>query len=143
MISGNEINELVPSTCKLGFYLYDTMLDEHLVINENDWFPLASISKLLTAVMGLLKNPNIEREVIIDSISKHCGSSYKKIIETISDKEINQELKKLTIDLHVHENNQDKVRNRGTAKGVFDILFSLLKGTIIRLTRVFFEECLD
>ena len=131
MISENEIKKLVPSTSKLGFYLYETMSDEFLVINENDLFPLASISKLLTAIMGLLKNPNIERKVILDSISKHCGTSYKKIIETISDIEINQELKKLNIDLHVHENNQDKVRNRGTAKGVFDILFGLLKGTII------------
>ena len=131
MISENEIKELVPSTSKLGFYLYDTMSDEHVVINENDWFPLASISKLLTAIMGLLKNPTIERKVILDSISKHCGTSYKKIIETISDIEINQELKKLDIDLHVHENNQDKVRNRGSAKGVFDILYGLLKGEII------------
>ena len=131
MISENEIKELVPSTSKLGLYLYDTMSGEHLVINENDWFPLASISKLVTAIMGLLKNTNIEREVIIDSISKHCGTSYKKIVETISDKEINQDLKKWDIDLHVHENNQNKVRNRGTAKGVFEILFGLLKGTII------------
>lgn len=131
MISENEIKELVPSSSKLGFYLYDTLSDEYLVINENDWFPLASISKLLTAIMGLLKNTNIEREVIIDSISKHCGTSYKKILETISDIEINQELKKLDIDLYVHENNQDKVRNSGTAKGIFDILYGLVKGTII------------
>jgi len=131
MISENEIKELVPSTSKLGFYLYDTMSDEHLVINENDWFPLASISKLLTAIMGLLKNPNIEREVIIDSISKHCGNSYKKIMETISDDEINLNLKKLNIDIHVLENNQDKVTNRGTAKGVFEVLHGLLDGTLL------------
>jgi hypothetical protein len=68
---------------------------------------------------------------IVDSISKHCGISYEKIMEQVPDEELNQQLRELNIDLKVNANNQDKAKNSGTAKGVFEVLYHLLNGGIL------------
>jgi beta-lactamase class A len=52
MITKNEITRLVPSHSKLGFYMFDTESNEHIAIQEHDWFPLASVSKLITAIVA-------------------------------------------------------------------------------------------
>lgn len=64
MILKSEITQLVPPNVKLGFYLLDTKTKEQIVINENDWFPLASVSKLITAIFALAKNINIKMDIV-------------------------------------------------------------------------------
>ncbi|MFD6509247.1 serine hydrolase [Bacillus sp. NPDC060175] len=131
MILKSEITKLVPSNVKLGFYLLDTKTKEQIVINENDWFPLASVSKLITAIFALAKNINIKRENIFNVISKHCGSSYKRLLEEISSEEINRRLVELNIEIKVDNDNKDIANNLGTPNGIHKILSLLLEGELL------------
>ncbi|EOP60284.1 hypothetical protein IKQ_06000 [Bacillus cereus VDM053] len=131
MILKSEITQLVPPNVKLGFYLLDTKTNEQIVINENDWFPLASVSKLITAIFALVKNINIKKEDIFNVISRHCDNSYKKILEEISSEEINNRLAKLNIEIKVDNNNKDKINNLGTPNGIHRILSLLLEGDLL------------
>ncbi|MED1412640.1 serine hydrolase [Bacillus paramycoides] len=131
MILKSEITQLVPPNVKLGFYLLDTKTKEQIVINENDWFPLASVSKLITAIFALAKNINIKKEDIFNVISRHCDSSYKRLLEEISSEEINSQLAKLNIEIKVDNDNKDKVNNLGTPNGIHTILSLLLEGELL------------
>lgn len=102
MISKKEILKLVPPKVKLGFYLIDTGTQQHLAINADDPFPLASISKLITAISALSRNDQITPTVILDTISKHCHHSYQQLLNEVSVEEVNGWLKELNLDVKIN-----------------------------------------
>ncbi|MEH6980264.1 serine hydrolase, partial [Bacillus pseudomycoides] len=85
----------------------------------------------ITAIFALAKNANIKKEDIFNAISKHCGSSYKRLLEKISSEEINRQLVELNIEIKVDDDNKDIANNLGTPNGIYKILSLLLEGELL------------
>lgn len=131
MISKNEILKLVPPKVKLGFYLLDTETQQHLEINADDPFPLASISKLITAVAVLSQNDQIAPTVVLDTVAKHCNHSYQQLLNEVSVEGINRWLKELNVNVKMDADNRNKVSNCGTPRGLAELIHLLLKGELL------------
>lgn len=122
----SEISELIPANMKLGFYYYDTKTKERMMINEHDWFPLASVTKFITSIFAWREEAYTDPEDIQRAISEHNQDSYEQLIEVISNEVLNSRLLNNNIDLKLHKNNKDKINNKGTPSSIFTILENLL-----------------
>lgn len=121
-----KIIKLIPTNTRLGFYLKDTRTNETIAINEDEWFPLASIAKWVTAILVSGSNHTVNNEDVFLAISEHSNKSYMKLLRESPDLLLNELLKKLDIDCKVSLENRDIVNNIGTPKGLFrmmDLLF--------------------
>ncbi|WP_064093498.1 serine hydrolase [Rossellomorea aquimaris] len=119
-----RIRSTIPENIELGLFIFDTKTCDAIKINENEYFPLASIAKFITSVFSL--NRNAPLESVQKSISHHDSESYQKLNTIISDKEINDRLHELNLDVMVHKENQDKIHNIGTPEGVATFLKYLI-----------------
>ncbi|CAM4273298.1 hypothetical protein BAMA_20515 [Bacillus manliponensis] len=124
-INVTDVQQLVPSSVKLGFYLYDTNTKESLCINENETFPLASVAKWIASSIAFQAGIVVEPVVIEEAIYKHSTEAYLSILEKMSSQEINKELQQRGLELVIHKDNTSITNNYGTPASIFQLMHSL------------------
>ena len=121
-----EIMKQIPDNMKLGFYFYDTKSKKAIMINEDDWFPLASITKWITSMLVTILNRSVDRGDLFLAISEHSGTSYERLSKVFPDSHLNEILKELDIECKVSSHNRDVVNNSGTPKVLFRLMNILI-----------------
>ncbi len=120
------ITEQVPSNTLFGFYLYDTNSKETITINEDEWFPLASVAKWITSILVSRSNYSVANEDLYLTVCGHSNVSYMNLIEELPEQYLNESLARLNVECKVSDKNRDKVNNIGTPKGLFQMMDLLL-----------------
>ncbi|WP_201713986.1 serine hydrolase [Rossellomorea arthrocnemi] len=121
-----SIISLIPPNTKFGFYLHDTETMETVTINEEKWFPLASIAKWVTAILVSRNGHPVVKEDVYSAICEHNHKSYLNLLQEHPDLSINVLLEEMGIDCKVSSQNRDIVNNTGTPKGLFKMMDMLL-----------------
>ncbi|TMU87582.1 serine hydrolase [Bacillus sp. BHET2] len=116
----------IPHNMKLGFYLYDTKSKKTIMINEDDWFPLASVTKWITSMVITILNRSVDRKDLFLAISEHSRTAYERLNKVFPDSHLNEILKGLDIECIISSYNRDVVNNNGTPKGLFRLMNILL-----------------
>jgi hypothetical protein len=88
VLRGNIIN-LIPPDTKIGFYLHDTKTKETVTINEDNWFPLASIAKWITAILVSRNGHPIVKEDVYLATCEHSNKSYINLLQELPDLSLN------------------------------------------------------
>ena len=120
----NKIMSTIPESIELGLFIMDTKTNESIKINEKEYFPLASIAKLITSVFSLNRNASLD--CVQKSISLHDSECYQKLNTIISDEEINDRLLECNLNIKVQSDNQDKMNNIATPEGIGTFLTYLI-----------------
>ncbi|RLQ94247.1 serine hydrolase [Falsibacillus albus] len=119
-----RIIEIIPENMQLGLCIHDSKSGGNFSINECAQFPLASLAKWITAVFALKNHASVND--VSKSIKYHVNEAYMNLNNVISDKEINQQLVEMGLDIHIDCDNKEKLKNRGTPKAIFDFLNAIL-----------------
>lgn len=130
MIPIEKIKEAVPEGMELGFALLDTKTGEKIFFNAEEEFPLASVSKFVTAVAALSKS-DVEEKSVKDAISVHSKEAFEELLETTGQENLNSFLKELGLRITVDADNADRVKNSGTPASVLEFLRLLHEGKLL------------
>ncbi|SFI80831.1 MULTISPECIES: serine hydrolase [unclassified Bacillus (in: firmicutes)] len=122
-----DVQQLIPSSVEIGLYLYDTKTNETLCINENQKFPLASLTKWIVGSIAFQKSEHIAPMTIKEAIRKHSREAYDCILEKIDIREMNIELQHMKLDILVNKDNTNITKNCGTPASVFQFMKFLYK----------------
>lgn len=122
-----DVQQLIPSSVEIGLYLYDTKTNETLCINENQKFPLASLTKWIVGSIAFQKSEHIAPMTIKEAIRKHSREAYDCILEKIDIREMNIELQHMKLDILINKDNTNITKNCGTPASVFQFMKFLYK----------------
>lgn len=122
-----DVQQLIPSFVEIGLYLFDTKTNETLCINENQKFPLASLTKWIVGSIAFQKSEHIAPMTIKEAIRKHSREAYDCILEKIDIREMNIELQHMKLDILINKDNTNITKNCGTPASVFQFMKFLYK----------------
>ncbi|MCA1058945.1 class A beta-lactamase-related serine hydrolase [Rossellomorea aquimaris] len=117
----NIIN-LIPPDMTFGFYMHDMGTDFSVTINEDEWFPLASIAKWITAILVSGHDCSGVKEDVYFAIREHSNTAYSNLLQKLPDQHLNELLQELDIDCKVSSHNRDIVSNIGTPSGIYKMM---------------------
>ncbi|GGH87305.1 peroxiredoxin family protein [Pullulanibacillus pueri] len=122
-----NIERMIQPGMRFGFYFSDLHEGTVITFNEDEWFPLASLTKMITAVLSLRNTKRFSGTVIQNTISHHSQQAYETLLEKQSVGKINQQLVALQFDIMTDQNHRDKEKNVGTPRGLYEFLSFISK----------------
>lgn len=121
---------------EIGYIITHLNSEKTWMHNQDKLFPLASIAKLLAAIIACKLHENIPDELITQAISEHSTTSYEEILDIQGEVSINEYLHNHNYSITISRNNRDVHHNNGTPRSIANLLKSFLYGQFIEEPKV-------